>query len=102
MAKNIPSRRRVALAAAIAIARNKTARNLIARNRYTRNLAFKALRSAMSNPESRRIVLSTARKSTLHSRPLMLGAASVGVVSAAGAAAIARAKHASDRSTDTV
>jgi endonuclease V-like protein UPF0215 family len=83
MAKKIKSRRQLALMAGIAIARNK----------HARKAAMKAARSVMRHRQSRRAVLHTAKRRARHSRPLMIGAASVGAVSAAGAAAYSRTKR---------
>jgi hypothetical protein len=85
MAKNIRSRRRLAFMAAVAIARNKHARKLVIRTG----------RSIMKHRQSRRAVLRSATRRASHSRPLMIGAASAGAVSAAGAAAYSRAKRGS-------
>jgi hypothetical protein len=90
MAKNIPSRRKIAFAAAVAIARNK----------HARRLAVKGARSVMSHRQSRRVVVKSAKRRASHSRPLMIAAASIGVVSAAGAAVFARAKHATEPNSD--
>jgi hypothetical protein len=83
MAKNIPSRRRLAFAVGIAIAKNKRARKLV----------LKTAKSVMTHRQSRRVVVKTAKRRASHSRPAMLAVASVGVVSAVGAAAFARARH---------
>lgn len=91
MAKKIPSPWQLAITIGLAAAKNK----------HTRRYAMRGFRSLMKHREGRRAVAQVAKQRASRSRPLMIGAASIGVVSA-GAAAFARAKHSTDRSTDKV
>lgn len=90
MAKKIPSRRQLAFTIGLAAVKNK----------HTRKLAMKGWFALMKHRQGRRAIAKVATQRASRSRPLMIGAASLGVVSAAGAAALARSKHSTEPDGD--
>jgi hypothetical protein len=90
MAKKISFSRQLAFTIGLAAAKNK----------HTRRLAMKGWLALMKRPQGRRAVAQVAKQRASHSRPLMIGVASLGVISAAGAAVFARSKHSTEPDSD--
>ena len=90
MPKKISSRRQLAFTIGLAAAKN----------RHTRRLALKGWLALMKRRQGRRAIAEVATQRASHSRPLMIGAASLGVISAAGAAVLARSKHSTEPDSD--